>query len=256
MKVGTSRTVLIVLAVVFLGGMLILALSGDESARRELPAQVVAWGTLGALVFAVYWFRVRPRRELHQDEARRLRLQSAPGDPLRFFDRGFALLAHVGGGKDIENTSWGTWRGMDVVVIDYWFAPSSADDTQSETRAYTCAATTVPAEWPNLSIVPGGLGAALVGAVHRDIEFEVESFNRAFEVRSTDRRFAHALIDARMIGWLEGLQPDTGFELLGGTLLCRTPRPPDRDLTWALETMAEFLGRVPPVIRSLFGPEG
>jgi hypothetical protein len=255
MKVGTSRIVLFVIGAVFLGGMLLLAVSGNESARRELPAQVVAWGTVAAVVFAGYWFRVRPRRELHQDEARSLRLRSAPGDPLHFFDRGFALLAHVGGGRDIDNTSWGTWRGMDVVVIDYWFAPSGAD-SPSETRAYTCAATTVPAEWPNLSIVPGGLGAALVGSVHRDIEFEVESFNRAFEVRSTDRRFAHALIDGRMIAWLEGLPPDTGFELLGGTLLCRTPRVPDRDLTWALETMAEFLGRVPPVIRSLFGPVG
>jgi hypothetical protein len=252
-KVGTSRIVLLVLGAVFLGGMLVLALAGDASARRELPAQVAAWATVGGAVFAAYWFRVRPRRELHREEARSLRLHSAAGDPLHFFDRGFALLAHVGGGKDIENTSWGTWRGMDVVVIDYWFASTHAD-SPSETRAYTCAATTVPAGWPDLSIVPAGLGAALVGAVHRDIEFEVESFNRAFEVRSSDRRFAHALIDARMIAWLQGLPPDTGFELLGGTLLCRTPRVPDRDLTWALETMAEFQGRVPPVVRSLFGP--
>ena len=40
MRVRTSRTILIWLAVVFLGGMLLLALAGDAEARRELPAQV------------------------------------------------------------------------------------------------------------------------------------------------------------------------------------------------------------------------
>ena len=253
MKVGTSRTVLIVLAVVFVGGMLLLALAGDESARRELPAQVLAWGTIGAILFAGYWFRVRPRRELHRDEARSLALHSEPGDPLGFFGRGFALLAHVGGGKDIENTSRGTWRGMDVVLIDYWFTPSGAD-TPGETRSYTCAATPVPAEWPNLSIVPAGRGAVLADTVRPDLSFESERFNRSFEVRSPDPRFAHALLDARMIAWVEDLPPDTGFELLGGTLLCRTPRSPVGDLTRALETMAAFLERIPPVVRSLYGP--
>lgn len=253
MRVRTTRTVLIVLAVVFLGGMLVLAIGGDESSRRELPAQLAAWGTVGLVLFGAWWFRVRPRRELHRDEARSLALRSAPGDPLGYFDRGFALLAHVGGAKDIENTSWGTWRGLDVVVIDYWFTPSSAD-TRAETRSYTCAATPVPPTWPNLSIVPAGRGAALADTLRPDLSFESERFNRSFEVRSPDPRFAHALLDARMIAWLEDLTPDTGFELRDGTLLCRTPRSPAGDLGWALETMAAFLERIPPVVRSLYGP--
>jgi hypothetical protein len=49
------------------------------------------------------------------------------------------------------------------------------------------------------------------------------------------------------------LPPDTGFEILDGVLMCRTPRRLDRDMTWALETMATFLTRVPPVVESLFG---
>jgi hypothetical protein len=55
---------------------------------------------------------------------------------------------------------------------------------------------------------------------------------------------------------LQALPPDTGFEISNGTLLCRTPRRPDRDVTWALETMTTFLERVPPVIESLFGSTG
>ena len=70
----------------------------------------------------------------------------------------------------------------------------------------------------------GRLAASMGG---RGIEFELESFNRAFEVRSDDPRFAHALIDARMMSWLQELPPDTGFEIFDGTLLSRTPRRPD-----------------------------
>jgi hypothetical protein len=243
------------LAVVFLGGMLVLALVGDAEARRGLRAQVAVWGTLGGIVFAGWWFKVRPRREYHQDQARGLGLRSAPGDPLGFFQRPFALLGHAAGAKDIENTSWGTWRGMDVVVIDYWFARSS-DPNRSDYRYFACASTSVPANWPDLSIVPEGFAGHLAASMgSRGIEFELESFDRAFEVRCADPRFAHALIDARMIGWLEALPPDTGFEISDGTLLTRTPRRPDRDLSWALETMATFLERIPPVIASLYGPD-
>ena len=157
------------------------------------------WVTLGLIVFAGWWFKVRPRRELHQEQARWLGLRSAPGDPLGYFDRSFALLGHAAGAKDIENTSWGTWRGMEVVVIDYWFARSS-DPNRNDYRYFTCAATSVPAAWPNLSIVPEGFAGRLAASMgSRGIEFELESFNRAFEVRCDDPRFAHALIDARMI---------------------------------------------------------
>jgi hypothetical protein len=252
-RVRTSRTILLWLAVVFLGGMLLLAVAGDAEARRELPAQVAAWSTIGLILFAGWWFKVRPRRELHQDQARSLGLRFAPGDPLGYFERPFALLGHAANAKDIENSSWGTWRAMEVVVIDYWFARSS-DPSRSDYRYYTCAATPVPSAWPNISIVPEDLGSRFGTAVgRRDIEFEFESFNRAFQVRSDDPRFAHALVDALMIAWLQELPPDTGFEILDGTLLCRTPRRLDRDVTWALETMASFLERVPPVIESLFG---
>ncbi|HET9250270.1 MAG TPA: hypothetical protein VFP13_10090, partial [Actinomycetota bacterium] len=85
MKVGTSRIVLLVLGTVFLGGMVLLALTGNAEARRELPAQTAAWATIGLIVFAGWWFKVRPRRELHQEQARWLGLRSAPGDPLGYF---------------------------------------------------------------------------------------------------------------------------------------------------------------------------
>ena len=253
MKVRTSRAILLSLGLVFLGGMVVLALAGDASARRALPAQFATWAFIGLLFFLGWWFKVRPRRELHQGEAHSLGLRSAPGDALGYFERPFALLGHAATAKDIENTSWGTWRGMEVVVLDYWFARSS-DPSKSDYRYFTCAATPVSVGWPNLSILPEGIGSKLTTSLGgRDIGFELERFDRAFEVRSDDPRFAHALVDARMMSWLLELPSDTGFEILDGVLLSRTPRRPDRDLTWALETMVSFRDRVPPVIESLFG---
>src|SRR5687768_15380127 len=100
-RVRTSRTILLWLAVIFLGGMLLLALAEDAEAKRELPAQVAAWGFIGLLLFLGWWFKVRPRRELHQEQARSIGLRSAPGDPLRFFERPFALLGHAADRKSV-----------------------------------------------------------------------------------------------------------------------------------------------------------
>lgn len=253
MKVPTARRILLWLAVVFLGGMVLLAVTGDANARRELPAQVAAWGTIGALLFAGWWFKVRPRRELHQDEARTLGLRSAPGDSLGFFERPFALLDHAATAKDIENTSWGTWQGIEVAVFDYWFARSSDPQVQDH-RYFTCATTSVPVAWPDILIAPEGWSARLAGSLGlRGVEFESEEFNRVFEVQADDRRFASALIDGAMMGWLLDLPRGTGFEISNGTLLCQTPRRPDRDIAWALDSMAMFMSRIPPVVESLYG---
>ncbi|HET9671724.1 MAG TPA: hypothetical protein VFQ40_02610 [Actinomycetota bacterium] len=253
MKVSTSRRLLLALAGVFLGGILLLALAGDAEARRELPAQLAAWGTIGAIVFAGYWFKVRPRRDLHRAEAAELRLASTPGDPFGMLDRGFALLGQVATAKDVENTSWGTWRGLDVMVFDYWFARSS-DPQLADHEFFTCAATSAPAAWPDLAVIPRSPYGRLAHALGlRAVELELERFNRAFEVRSADPRFATAFLDARMMDWLLALPVGTGFELRGATLLAVVPRPTFADVPFALETMLAFLHRVPAVIGSLYG---
>jgi hypothetical protein len=255
-KVRTSRTILIALAVVFLGGIVAMALAGDPEARRELPAQLAAWGTIGAAFLAGYWFKVRPRRELHRAEAAQLQLTSAPGDPFGMLDRGFSLLGQVASAKDVENTSWGTWRGREVVVFDYWFA-RSGDPQRADHRYFTCATASVPDAWPNLAIVPrSAFGRVAHTFGLRGVEFELERFNRAFEVRSDDPRFASALIDGAMIEWLLGLPTGTGFEIRGATLLAVVPRPTFDDVPFVLETMRAFLNQIPPVVASLYGAHG
>ena len=254
MRAGTAKKLLVGLGALFVGWMLLMALTGDEEARRELPAQIAAWGTIALLFWAGWWFKVRPRRELHQGEARTLGFASAPGDPLSFLDQPFHFLRIRASVREVENTSWGTWRGMDVAVFDYWFARSS-DAGRNDYEYYTCVITTVPPRWPGLAVFPERLEHRLADAAGmRDVELELERFNRTFEVRAEDRRFAVALLDARMMEWLLGLPSGSGFEIRDGRLLFHTPRRLDRDIEGALEAMATFVDGVPPIIRSLFGP--
>ncbi len=254
MRARTAKTLLVWIGAIFLGSMLLMALAGDDEARRELPAQVAAWGTIAALFFAGWWLKVRPRRELHQGEARSLGFTSAPGDPLGFLDRRFLFLRTLASVREVENTSWGTWQGMDVAVFDYWFARSS-EPNRDDYEYYTGVVAPVPADWPAVAVLPERLESRLAdAALMRDVELELERFNRAFEVRTQDRRFASALLDGRMMRWLLSLPGGSGFEIETGQLLLHTPRRLDRDIEGALETMASFLDRIPPVIRSLYGP--
>jgi hypothetical protein len=87
-----------------------------------------------------------------------------------------------------------------------------------------------------------------------DVDLESERFNRAFEVRTSDRRFASALLDARMIGWLLLQPPGVGFEVVAGRLMVFEPReaPSVDDLDRALRRFDGLLAQVPAVLSSLF----
>jgi hypothetical protein len=231
-------------------------LTGDSTERRDAAGVLIVLGSIGALFFAGWWFKVRPRREYHQAQARDLRLTSEPGDPLGFLNRGFVLLRRPAAVKDIENTSWGRWRDLDVAVFDFWLARSS-DPSLNDYEYYTCVLTPVPVSWPRLSISPERLDTAIADVVGlRDVDFELEAFNRRFDVRTADRRFATTLVDARMMDWLSGLPRRSGFEILGGSLLCHVERSGSLDVLGALGTLSEFLDHVPPVVRSLYPADG
>lgn len=84
-------------------------------------------------------------------------------------------------------------------------------------------------------------------------EFELETFNRLFEVRADDRRLASAVVDQRMMGWLLESDPVLGFQLQHGWLLVWMPRLPPQGLERVM-TMAEgFHERIPRAVWSLYG---
>lgn len=86
----------------------------------------------------------------------------------------------------------------------------------------------------------------------RDIHTESERFDRRFEVRSPDRRFALAFVDARMMRWLLEQPPGVGFEILDGWLMVFRPRTTTSldDLGRTVELYDGFRERIPGVVRN------
>ena len=80
-----------------------------------------------------------------------------------------------------------------------------------------------------------------------DLRTESEEFNRRFDVRAADRRFANALLDQRMMAWLLEQAPDSGFEIVDGRLMVFRARVTASldDVARALELADGFSQRVP-----------
>ena len=89
------------------------------------------------------------------------------------------------------------------------------------------------------------------------MRFELEAFNRSVSVFSTDRYFANAMIDARMMEWLLAISQGPTIELSDRWVIAwtlgrrkRTMRPVD-----LLAVLRDFDERIPRVIPSLFPRE-
>jgi hypothetical protein len=85
----------------------------------------------------------------------------------------------------------GNWS---VRVFEYSFGGRGVDEIEySRVRRFSVCAVTLPRDRPLLDVHPESLGSRLAGRVKmtQDIDFESEDFNRAFVIRSPDRKFAY-----------------------------------------------------------------
>jgi Protein of unknown function (DUF3137) len=254
-RASTANRILLWIVAVMGGAALLAFVTGDPEARELFGGFVFVGLLIGGLSWLGYRYRVAPRRESFQDQAREAGLRAESGDPFGLLETPFSLFGRAASVREIENTASGSRNGAHVVVVDYWLAPTSAPELDDYHR-YTCVLTQAPAWWRDISVVPETLAARLRStfALH-DVEMESEDFNRRFEVRSSDRRFATALLDARMMRWLLEQVPGVGFEVLGGRLMVFRPRATTSldDLARALKLSDAFTERIPEVVRT--GPQ-
>ena len=151
--------------------------------------------------------------------------------------------------RDVEHVLSGNWHGVDAVVFEYRYSAGADAQGQTVANEYSCVLTPVPASWPGLIIEPERTHTKMADVLGlRDIDFENERFNRAFEVRSTEPRFASAFVDASMMAWLMDSAPSCGFEIVGHRLLVLAPRVYPWQIDTVLVTTASFLEHVPAVI--------
>lgn len=242
---STAKMALIAVAGVAAGLLFtVLAVAGDERAVFVTLALYVGGIALVTL------YRKFSRRSAVEREARRLGLSFSRRDPFRVLDADFHPFLRFGklpGTQRVENVVWGVRDGREVRAFDY------RRPAEDEIR-YSCAMVRIPDGWPSLLVRRHGpLDVARNAAGLQRIEFELDEFNRRFEVRSDDRRLASAVIDQRMIGWLLESDPALGFQLQDGWLLAWMPQLPPDELERTLTAVEGFHERIPRAVWSLYG---
>ena len=148
----------------------------------------------------------------------------------------------------VTNVLSGPWKGFEVRAFDYAYTVS-----EDNVRECSCAMVAIPGGWPALVIRPEDLLTSVADRLAlSDIAFESERFNQAFEVSSDDRRFASAVVDARMIAWLLSLVPRPGFEVQGRWILAYRDRVQPWEIESVLSLMAGFVERIPRAVGSVY----
>jgi hypothetical protein len=221
----------------------------------ELPFFVLVAGiAVGAAVWA-YQLK-RKRREGLAAMARQLGLVYSPQDAHGCLGLPFALLQR-GDGRGTENVLSGTWQDMAVLEFDYWYYEESRDSNGNTTRStyrFSCAVTEVQAGLSPLTVGRENLFTRLADSLGlADIELELDDFNRAFTVKSKDRKFANDFLDQRMMRWLLGAGTGFSFEACGTWLLVASKRRRPTELIPLLGTLQQYRDHVPRVVYDLYG---
>ncbi|TMK60262.1 MAG: hypothetical protein E6G54_02780 [Actinobacteria bacterium] len=210
---------------------------------------------LVGLIAYLSYLSTKRRRLGFQTMARQLGLSYSLEDPFGLLGEPFALF-QKGDGRGVENVLSGVWQDLDLRAFDYWYYEESTDSNGRTSRSYSrfdCAIVPIGAACPELSIGHETFFTRVAGALSfHDIQFEDEAFNRAFNVRGNDRKFANDLVDARMMQWLLAHAADYGIEVVGDRVLVAGPKIPPAELVQLIGTAKAFVDHVPKVVFSLY----
>jgi hypothetical protein len=201
-----------------------------------------------------WWLRAR-RREAFGLFALRHGFQWSPTDPFGLLTWPFRLFSR-GDGRGIENVVWGALRDEQFVAFDFWYYEQTTNSQGHTTRSYrrfSCVQVEVPASFPSLEARPEGVMSRLADAVGLDdIDFELEEFNRRWNVRASERRFAYELIDQRMMRFLMEMADGCSFEVAGNRVLVYGDRVPPEGLLRLIGVTHMFRDRIPRAALSLY----
>ena len=212
----------------------------------------------GGIAYLSYYLKKRRRQGLAH-AARQIGLEFALTDPFDTLQEPFELL-RKGDGRGVENVMWGVWGGTECRLFDYWYYEESTDSKGNRSRSYyrfSCVMSPVEASCAHLTLAGENLFTRLGDHLgFRDIELESEEFNRAFTVKSPDRKFAVDFCDARMMRWLLAHGEGYGFEVVGDRLLASCRRLSPTEIIPLLGTMKGFREQIPRVVFSLYPKPG
>ncbi len=212
---------------------------------------------LAVIAIAYYsYLRKKKRQEEISALATRLGLRYDPGDPFFIDETMSHRLFSLGDGRDCENVVWGAWEGIPVTAFDYWYYTESTDSDGHTSRSYhrfSCAMTEFPAACPPLIVTPENLFTRMAdGLGFRDIEFEDEDFNRTWQIKCGDPKFANDFIDQRMMAWLQYAGSGWSFEVCGPIVLAYCRKLPTNQVMNLLQCLKAFTQKIPRVVTDLY----
>ena len=211
-----------------------------------------------AVIAYLQWQAKQRRREAIHEWAVRHGLSYSAEDPIGIPQRfsSFGLLRR-GDGRGCENVLQGTWKGLPVIEADYWYYNESTDSEGRTSRDYdrfSIVIVSIEAWVPNVSIERENLFTRLADHVgFRDVEFELEEFNRRFNVKCQDREFAYKLLDARMMEYLLEKAGGICVEVGGGHVLVWQGRIGVEGMMELLYRAKGFVDNVPRLVWNEYG---
>jgi len=223
------------------------------------PFLFVAFAVIAAGLAYWQWQARKRRLEGFVLLAQRLGLRHSTDDPFGLLSEPFGLF-RKGDGRGVEHVLDGAYREVPVRAFDYWYYDESTDSKGNRSKSYShfsCVLMPLEAGCFRLSISPESVFSRLADALtFRDIEFESEEFNRAWNVTSDDAGFAHAFVDARMCRWLLSDGGPHAFEVVGDRILVARRRIDPSTYPTMLDAAVAFRAQVPAVVFDLYPRAG
>jgi hypothetical protein len=219
------------------------------------PLIFVGFIGLAIGAFVLSYLAKKKRREGFALVATQLGMEYWPADPFGTLSEPFALF-QKGDGRGIENVLAGSYQSVDTKAFDYWYYEESTDSKGNTSKTYyrfDCVVVPIDAACSPLTIENENVLTRLADTLSfHDIEFESEDFNRAFNVKSPDKKFANDFVDARMMQWLLQNGRGTAFEIMGDRLLSYRRKLSPMEIVTLLGLSKAFLDHVPRVVYSLY----
>jgi hypothetical protein len=213
---------------------------------------------IGAIAIGVALYSYQAKKKRREDfalVAAQLGLEYWPVDPFGLVFEPFALFGK-GDGRGIENVLAGKYQDVDAKAFDYWYYEESTDSQGHRRKTYSrfdCVIMPIDAACSPMTIDDENLLTLLADALtFDDIEFESEEFNKNFNVKSDDRKFANDFVDARMMAWLLQYGKGTSFEIMGDRLMCFRRKLAPMEIVTLLGLSKSLLDHVPSVVYSLY----
>ncbi len=167
--------------------------------------------------------------------------------PFRLFGRGPS--------RGTENVVWNDDDGDDARAFDYWFEERRSEDSVPVTLRFTCALVALPFACRRLDVAPHGIADDVRELIEGDdLELELEAFNRRYDVRAEDRRFAVAFLDQRMMRALMALPEGISVLVNEDRMLLIASLLPPAEVLLLLEAARAVRRSVPTVVASLYPP--